>query len=312
MHHDDLRMRPLTQAALDAIPAERHRNDQTNCFMLGLNRWLEDHPELESWEAWRPGHVLEFRDWLLNERKLSPATVSHYVNPLRLAARRVALYHPDAAKQLFVRRTIPTPPAAPVRFLFPDQLADVVQTAHDAGDAPTQLALVIGGLTGLRTGEIVALRASDFDGARVTVREAKSPAGVRVLPVCAQAARALTICFALWPAFPIKRVTTLSHSAREHLDATAARTGDATFSQVDFYEATRKTFTNAALHGGADSRYLDAYIGHAPDDVLTRHYADLRPRPDDLPRVLDAKCTEMIRRVVDPLEKNLHHISFFA
>ena len=300
-----LAVRNLTTAALDDIPEETHRNHSHKCFLLGLHQWLELHPELEEWEAWEPGHVLEFHDWLIRVRGLKRSTAAQYINPLRLAARRVALYHPRETKQLFLRRMIARPEVAPARFLMADQLAELVATAREKGDAPGLLGFVIGATTGLRINEVCALQGRDFDGQNITVRESKTQAGVRVLPCCTQAAHALTICFSLWPAFPVSRPDTLSHYARGHLDDTADRTGDESYRLCNFYEATRKTFTQLALFGDAEAKYVQAYIGHAPAEVFERHYAALTPRPDDMPRVRGAKIGQMRKRVVAAVEKSL-------
>jgi hypothetical protein len=284
-----------------------------NAKRAGWDKWRETQcADLQLWEHLLPGHVAEFHKWLHSRH--APATVNNYMNPLRKANTWVKLYRPDEDRRnLFVRNVIRakhTP--RPDRFLMPDQLAIAVIKARECGEPALVTALMFGGLAGLDIQEILGLSSKDINDSVLHVRGTKNdfrPRIIPMVPVLAQYASAWKQCFC---AMPVKTDGALSHKARFVLDECAREQNDETFKMVTLHEATRVTFTNMASQAGVDLEYLRAYIGHAPQSTLDKHYVSLTPRAEDMPRILTSKIEQLKSRVCDKVSKIVACTDFFA
>lgn len=301
-------------AGIEMIEDSKWRKDNYNARKNGWERWLsKNRPELRLWRDLQPGHVFEFHQWL--RARFRPTTTNNYLNPLRKAATWVKLYKPHYAKELFVRNVIRakhTP--SPKRYLMPDQLAAAVGAARDNGEPALVAALMFGGLAGLDLGEILRITRHDInrDAGTLLVRGEKNEFRPRIVPMCEPLAQFAGAWASLYAAMPVKTEGALSHKARLVLDACAKETADTTFKMVTLHDSTRVTFVNMALQAEAETEFVRAYIGHAPESVMSKHYADLTPRKDDMPRILTGKIDQLSTRVVAPLEIKLQNVSFFA
>lgn len=300
------------EAGIELIENPTWRKDQYCARRNGWNRWhSEKRPDLRLWTELLPGHVHEFHRWLYERYR--PATVNNYMNPIRKAATWIKLYKPDLYRDLFTRNVIRAKhrPASK-RFLMPDQLAAAIGAARDGGEPNVVAALMFGGLAGLDIGEITRITGKDIKDGLLHVRGEKNEYRPRIIPMCQQLGEFAYMWKQLYSRYGLKTEGAVSHKARLILNDCAKATGDSTFTMVTLHDCTRVTFINTALHGGADKEYLKAYVGHAPESVLAKHYGDLTPRDEDMPRVLDAKVEQLQKRVVVAVEKNIESVSFFT
>jgi integrase len=309
-----LNIRQLIESALDEIEKPKWRAHQRNAAKCGFLRFLEEkRPELKQWAQLVPGHIKEFSKWLTNERdpNIKPWTAHNYLNPLRLAQRHVQFYYPDLHRNLFVRNIAPKITPSAKRYLMTDQLAAAIAHAKQANDTGALCGLVFGGLAGLRLEEIASLQAADVETDGINIRRQKvegMPA--RFIPLPTPAMDFAKAWAKLYSRCPLQTIEAMSHRIRKILDRCAVDTGEREFTMTDAHQATRVTFTNIALHAGVDTKYLDAYMGHAPQGVFEKHYADLVPSIHDMPRLQKEKVLQMRKRVIEPIDKKLFGLSF--
>lgn len=210
-----------------------------------------------------------------------------------------------------MRRIVPTPRPAPMRYLELEQLTTVIHYAHGVNDAAALAGFVFGGLAGLRLSEICALTPAAVREDTLTVGD-KTPWSLRSIPVCAAVALFAAAWFTCHAQSPCRRFDSMSHRMRRVLNAVAALTGDTTYRMVEPHEAARRSFVNIAVSAGVEHNILAAYIGHAPQDTMSKHYADYQPHPEDMPRVLNRKQETMWAKVIKPIEIIFSPVSFFA
>ncbi len=139
----------------------------------------------------------EVRGWvaaLMNDDKLTPKTVQRILSGLRgywrhLQGEGVV---PEAdepfAKLEVARQARNKAPVERRRPFEPSDLAKLIQGAVDRGDDQLADLIRLAMWTGCRIEELCALKATDVAGDRLTVREAKTAAGVRVVPIHAELA----------------------------------------------------------------------------------------------------------------------------
>ena len=301
------------EAGIEMIEDSKWRRSNHTARKNGWDRWhQEHHPALNLWNDLQPGHIFEFHQWL--RARYRPATTNNYINPIRKAATWVKLYKPELAKELFVRNVIRAKhkPVAK-RYLMADQLAAAVGAARDAGEPALVAALMFGGLAGLDIGEILRITRNDIQKDRgiLLIRGEKNDYRPRVVPMCEPLAQFAGAWASLYSRMPVKTDGALSHKARAVLNRCAKETSDETFSMVTLHDSTRVTFVNMALQAGAESEYVKAYIGHAPESIMSKHYGDLTPRKEDMPRVKNAKLEQLSSRVVLAIDKKMQGVSFF-
>jgi hypothetical protein len=307
-----LPIRETIAAGLGMIEQPRWRSHQERAAVNGFYRFLDQkQPLLSNWPELMPGHIYEFVKWMENELELSPPTVNNYLNPVRKAAAYVQLYHPKEWQNLFVRRMKRAGAPKTRRYLMADQIARAIRTARDMNEPAVVGALWFCGFAGLGLTEFLQIEREDirFDGT-LWVRAEKNAYRPRLVPLCAHLARFADCWREIYSHAPLKTAEALSHKARAVLNVTADNTGDESYRLVDLHEATRPSFANIALHAGVDTKYLDAYMGHAPQGVFEKHYADLVPSIHDMPRLQKEKVLQMRKRVIEPIDKKLFGLSF--
>lgn len=308
----------ITEALLNGltlIKNEQWRYHQQKSIESGWEKFRAlRYPELESWWDVRPIHIFNFIAWMEDERGWKPNTVSHYVNPLRKASHWAQLHFPDQWKNPFVRKMRRNASIIlSEHFLMPDQLATAIDQAKRMNQPAVVAALVIGGLGGLGIAEMADLHAEHIgnDGT-LTVLRAKNAYRPRVIPCCEHLALFCRAFKAVHSKIPGRRSELgLNKKARKVLNATAERTGDETFARVDLHESTRVTFANLAKRAGVKREDLAAFMGHVGESTLERSYLHLVPRPQDLPRIKEAKIEHMREAVCAPMNKALRDMVFF-
>ena len=157
---------------LDTIEKADWREHQYRAADCGIFKWLAYRNDIRQWRELKPGHVMEFTQWLRDARHLRESTVSLYLNPLRLAARWVQLYKPELYSQLFVRRVLRKPGrSAPIKYLMPDQIDKAILMARCLGYPEVVAAFHFGAYSGLRIKEFIALTPDSLhkDGLWTTV-----------------------------------------------------------------------------------------------------------------------------------------------
>ena len=289
---------------IDTIENSNWREHQTNAANSGIFKWLAARHDLQRWRDIKPGHVMEFTQWLRG-RGLKETTVSHYLNPVRLAARWVQLYRPDLFTPLFVRRVLRKQGrSAPVRYLMPDQVDKAICMARCMAYPEVVAAFYFGAYAGLRIKEFMELTPDAlFDDGLLT--GTKNEYSERLIPLLPTVRRFAESYFSLFAECPVRSHFTVSRRVRAVLTECASQCKDDTFNMVDPHEALRTSFMNLAKNAGCEIEAIRAYCGQAPDTTLTRHYLDLIPSVRDLPRIRQVKLEDLTNRVLEPVEKKI-------
>jgi len=290
---------------LDTIEKPSWREHQERAADCGLFKWLPHQPNLKCWADLKPGHVLEFSKWLREDRGLKETTISHYINPIRLASRWVQLYRPELYLNLFVRRIVKKQGRSnPLRYLLPDQIDKAICMARTMCFPEVVAAFHFGAYAGLRMQEIISLTPDDLhkDGLQTGRKNEYSE---RLIPILPQVRSFADSYFTLFAECPIKSHFTLSRRVRAVLDECAKACKDESFNMVDPHEALRTSFINLATRSGCEFEAIRAYVGQAPDSTMAKHYADLIPSIKDMPRIRESKIEVLSLRVLEPVEKKL-------
>jgi len=155
----------------------------------------------------------------------------------------------------------------------------------------------------------MGVTSADIQGDILIIRGTKNEYRPRVVPMARVLAQYADAWAKYFDRMPIRTDGGLSHKARMVFDGLKAT--DPTFGMVTLHDATRVTFTNLALHGGADLEFIRAYIGHAPETVIAKHYGDLTPRESDMPRVQAEKLQQLRERVIAKVETKTDEVALF-
>lgn len=302
------------EGGLTLIKADKWRYHQRKSIESGWERFRsETYPELTSWWDLRPIHLFNFLVFMEDKMGWKRNTISHYQNPLRKASHWVFLNHPDHWKNLFerkMRRNASTTQSD--RYLMPDQLKTLIDTAMRMKQPGLASALMFGGLAGLGIAEMADLQIDHIGEDTITITRAKNVYRPRVIPMCAPLkdfSKAFRMCLGAVPSLHSEYL--LTKVARRVFDKAAEETGDKTFSMVSLHDATRVTFANIATSAGVPREYLAAYCGHAGETTLEKNYLKLVPKENDLPRIQQAKLDQLRTNVCEPINKKCDNISFF-
>src|SRR5579884_1173124 len=158
-----MRVSPAADAFLRYCAEEKHLSDNT------LSAYQQDLAEFKAFargartvQAVAPADILSYRNCLSEDRHLAPATVKRRLACLRsffawLVRRDVLDVSPFAKTELRIRL-----PARLPRCLEPRDLKQLMRVRNAVGaDAALALALLLA--TGMRVGELAALRLGDVD-----------------------------------------------------------------------------------------------------------------------------------------------------
>jgi len=295
---------------LDSIDNAEWREHQTRAADCGIFRWLtwrKNHNQepLDIWRQLKPGHVMEYTQWLRDARHLKESTVSLYLNPLRLAARWVQLYKPELYTQLFVRRVLrKSGRSGPVKYLMPDQIEKAILMARCMGYPEVVAAFHFGAYAGLRIKEFQSLTPDSLHGDGLWTGT-KNEYSERLIPILPKVRSFAESYFSLFEECPVKSHFTISRRVRAVLDECARTCRDESFKMVDPHEALRTSFMNLANNAGCEYEAIRAYCGQAPDTTMMRHYIDLIPSINDMPRIRTSKLEVLTTRVLSPVDKKL-------
>lgn len=105
--------------------------------------------------------------------------------------------------------------------------------------------------TGLRYAELRDLDPKDYHGNYIEIKDSKTPAGVRVVPICDKLQRIL-------PIVPVPNHTTFYRYFKQILP------------NHTIHE-TRHTFASMLADKGVDVRVIKSIVGHKQDDVTARY-----------------------------------------
>lgn len=300
-------------AGLAMIEKPRWKQHQRRAADNGFIRYLtEKQPDLNLWTDLVPGHIHELVQWMEKERGWSGPTVNNYLNPVRKASAYVQLYHPNQWVNLFVRRMRRKSAPKAHRYLMADQLATAINEAQKANDAAVLGAFWFCGFAGLGITEYLQIQREDIQADGLWVRAEKNGYRPRLLPMCEPLQDFAKSWGRVFSHVPLRSAEALSHRARVILNNCAESTGDESFRMVDLHEATRPSFANLALHSGCEAKFVQAYLGHAPQEVFEKHYADLVPTIKDMPRLREEKIAQMRERVTRRIDEKLIGTSLFS
>jgi integrase len=167
----------------------------------------------------------------------------------------------------------PRPAAKPPRALTPEEVARVVDAAREAGTVGSVVMLAVS--TGLRRGELLALRWEDVTADTLTVRQGKTARSRRTISLPALAREAidrqrgngLPYVFAIGPR-PLDRHTVAVgwHAIQKQADVPAARLHD-----------LRHTVATLLLSRGVPVTDVSAMLGHANAAITMGVYAHVLP-----------------------------------
>lgn len=131
-------------------------------------------------------------------------------------------------------------PNAITRRIFTPEERSAARNGSDLTDQITFFLLC----TGLRVGEFSALKDSDIEGDLIHIRQAKTKAGIRTIPL----PHGLTV--------PERRAPrTIEENIKKRYGHTA--------------HDTRHTFTTLAVQAGIDQRIIDAIVGHVQSNNIS-------------------------------------------
>jgi integrase len=278
-------------------------------YRIMLARHLVPHLGGKALDRVEPDDVLGY---MAAKRRagLSPKTVQNHVTLLHglmkwSVKRGWARTNPVAA----VDRP-PSPATDPdIRFLTLEELEGVIREVPDDVLGPADRTLYLtAAMTGLRQGELVALRWRDIDWAAGKVRvrrkryrgrdgKPKSRRGSRAVPLADRAARALEIHFQRSTlqddddlVFPHPETGHLYDTSkmRKRFDAAVAKAG--VRDDVKFHDL-RHTFGTRMAAAGVPLRTLQEWMGHR-DYKTTLIYADYMPD--------DRREAELVERAFAP------------
>lgn len=278
-------------------PAKADYLQSGNMFLA----WLaEVHPDRPCWGDLSPGVVQEYVGTL---QHLSQARIVARLKPVKLADLYWHREKPEQFRRITaaVRVTGGRAPLAPVALDAPELLAYLDGVRETRPQLWPLLALC--GLGGLRVLEAAAVRPCDVDLMAGTVTVAETPihrpkthASHRTIPCCGLLTSilrtALEVPGQLDPAAPLCLSPTGKPWKLDTLRLTFRRLHDAMRKAgravPDGFTAKqlRKCAATIARRAGADSRLVEAYLGHTGASVLERHYEHVRQ--SDLARVSEA------------------------
>jgi integrase len=305
---------PIRKALVEAIRAgggqESHKARQlkgTNAFMAFMSR---EYPDVAGWGEVRPSMVAA---WVreLQESGRAYDTVRLLLAPVRHASRFWSLEDPDlyrdVAKLARVKLERTDPKA--VHALDPEQAKALLAWLR-VNNRPLWPLAVLAAMAGLRQLEAAAVRRADLDldAGTVTVTKTalhapKNRASYRTIPLHPEAVETLRTYLADSPVRDLDPEQPLFLS-RTHqpwtmsalLQAWRRALRNMTLPAGFTAHHLRATFATLARRGGADSRYLQAFLGHSRGDVLGEHYE--RITTEDLrAKVVAAFATEWIGKV---------------
>lgn len=268
-----------------------------------VNYMSSNHPQIVYYKQIQPLHLRGFVSWC-QERELSPTTVRHYINPLRLASRYVEENMPDQYSPLFFRRIAPAARIAPKRFLTLDRLKACIDHAYKRRDHTAQYALIVCGLAGLRFEEAINLKAEDIrDDYTLWIEDSKNQYSRRLVPILKPVYSYAKMFLTFYGDSPFRSIETLSKALHRVLKRMYKETGDETYNLCMPRDCGRKTFWNVAALEGVQIEYLRAYCGHSQgSSVAEKNYLDLVPVDDDMPDYKTAKLARMRHEVTERLE----------
>jgi len=219
----------------------------------------------EQWRQWAQSLRVKFSGWSFN-KALAIAKAA-----LDLAMERGAIHeNPIRAAKIKGR----TPRLREVTLPSSQQFTELVRTVRTSGSgfaADCGDFIELGAYTGLRKSELGALRWSDVDvdRGRLTVRESKTEAGQRVVPLIPDAITLLREIGQGDPDEPVLGV----RECQKALDRACGIVGCPRLTHHDL----RRLFTTKAIEAGVDIPTVARWLGHADGGaLLMRVYGRLR------------------------------------
>lgn len=308
---------PTVGEAMSAAIESSHANLQTRRdYVWNANRflkWLGRHrPNVTRWSDLKTEVLRAYLAYCHKRRRLSLASLRYRFVPIKMASRIWAENDPDVYRDI----------ARPIRFPKADgnpleQAARERRKALSADDLHTLLAFLyerredlyavalLQAFCGLRILEALNLRECDvnFEAGTITVTETAThtpktrfsyrtiPVVPWVLSVLRDRIARLPIGDAEQPVFltrrgkPWRGFNGYCHGVKRALNECWQETGVETLRGYQPHWL-RATFASACSAGGADTRVLQAYLGHCRGDILGLHYEQIaieRMRSEILP-----------------------------
>lgn len=264
------------------------------------------HPDLWDWARVTTAMCREYVMWLA-ARDVGANCTRNYLTVLRLAANYAMEMCPESARPIRFCRLVPQSPFCPKRFLTAARLRACIACAEGQDDHTAKLALVLGGLAGLRLQEIARIRHESLRGDGLWIVDSKNRYSTRLIPILPEVREYLAAFLSFHRVWPYHNFETFCKAVRRVLTRMLEGTGDETYRLVLPHDCARKTFVNLAVQAGVGESFCDCYIGHAPRSTAGLHYRDLTPRADDLPDYRELKLDVLRREVVGPLSKFLEN-----
>lgn len=177
----------------------------------------------------------------------------------------------DYSRYLDISRHKPDAPTPPIHKAFTEaEVAAVWTKAEEDATARDTIVMIY---SGLRISEFLALRADDIDlDARfITIRAAKTAAGVRRVPIAAKTA-------SFWTAIRAERETQPELSAQRRYDLFSANlTGLCSALRIPDHRPhdTRHTTATLLRLAGVDPLITKMILGHSSRDLTERVYTHL-------------------------------------
>lgn len=264
---------------------------------LRFVEWLAvNYPQVQTWDQMRPA-VLQDYVLHLESNKLAFDTVRLAIAPIKLAWRHMADNFPDTVRPLPRIRQKPAPKRE-IDCLDADDVAALLEWLKKHAPDIWPLAM-LQTLAGLRMLETAALRRQDVNLKQGTIRitdtpnhSVKTATSDRLIPICKEVRSCLKSELANQKVFPkTGEIFTNTkgnpwtnnalgwkwNRLRSKLDKKSGKpmivfqTGRAALADFQPHRL-RASFATMAGRLGVADRLLQAYMGHAPVDVLGAHY----------------------------------------
>lgn len=254
--------------------------------------------------AWRK-KLLEGRDWLTDNSRLSEGTTANTVGQLMSVLKRA-----QEDRMILVVPTVKVAKSAPLRALSRQDLLTQKDVQQVASASITKKGryiakwwlrtmLLVAAGSGMRVAELCGLRVSDIDFLRHTItvsrqigrgdeaRPPKSAAGFRKIPVAKWVTEELSDWLRENPAGPDdyvwRRDDGRPHDRNSATHALASTVKTHELRRITFHDF-RHFYASALIAGGAAVNSVQSALGHASAAVTMEVYSHLWPGQEDLAR----------------------------
>lgn len=297
----------ITRAISESDGSAEHKSNQ-ELEAAALLRFLEQ-AGVRTCGQLRTAHVAAYVA-SLKKADYSPSSIRHMTNPIRLLNRWMLtnFEKPPVAVQAYLPKRVEKDDKI---YLDADQLRQAYAMAGKRKYRHAQLMIALMGCAGLRLTEVMRLEPADLrrgdagDVLWIGSHGAKNLPSVRCIPIAGFVADELQ---AFWSEGRemFRTRYPLSCQVRWTFDACAATAGNAASGSDNVFAKAaakdlRKSLANI-LKGRVGKDELRAYYGHSTQDMLSRFYEAMTPKPKMASSVRD-ECEKHLRReIVDAVD----------